>query len=453
MRSVGLSLEEDTMTRTLRWMLAAAAVLTAAPASAMFHTFRIDQIFSNADGTIQFIVLHESLGMNGENMLGGRTLTSTQGATNNTFTFPRDLPGGGPCDAYGCSPAPTADRRVLIGTAGFAALGIVTPDYTIPNGFILPAGTLNYAQVDLVTYTSLPTDGVSAIDRTGASVPNQATNFAGQSASVVAAAAAANYQGLWWNAPVNSEPGWGVNLAHQGDTIFASWFTYDMTGHGWWLVVTATKTGPNTYSGKLYSTRGPAFSATPWDPAMVVATEQGTATFTFSDANNGTFNYVIGAVNQTKNITREVFGALPTCSFGAVADLTTATNYQDLWWNKPANSESGWGINLNHEGDTIFATWFTYDLDGSPLWLVVTANKTGPGVYTGDLFRTSGTRFDAFAPGNVVSTKVGTATLTFADGNDATLNYTVQVSGMATPVTQAKSITREIFTAPGTACH
>ena len=186
---------------------------------------------------------------------------------------------------------------------------------------------------------------------------------------------------------------------------------------------------------------------------MVVATEQGTATFTFSDANNGTFNYVIGAVNQTKNITREVFGALPTCSFGAVADLTTATNYQDLWWNKPANSESGWGINLNHEGDTIFATWFTYDLDGSPLWLVVTANKTGPGVYTGDLFRTSGTRFDAFAPGNVVSRKVGTATLTFADGNDATLNYTVQVSGMATPVTQAKSITREIFTAPGTACH
>ena len=165
-----------------------------------------------------------------------------------------------------------------------------------------------------------------------------------------------------------------------------------------WLVARddGHKTGANTYSGKLYTTRGPAFNATPWDPAAVVATETGTATFTFSDANNGTFNYVIGAVNQTKTIARETFGPLPTCTFGAVADLATATNFQDLWWKKPATSESGWGINLNHQGDTIFATWFTYDLTGAPLWLVVTAPKTAPGVYYGDFYRTSGPRFDAF---------------------------------------------------------
>ena len=103
----------------------------------------------------------------------------------------------------------------------------------------------------------------------------------------------------------------------------------------------------------------------------------GTGTLVFTDANNGTFNYVIGATNQTKTITREAFATLPVCTFGTVADLTTATNYQDLWWRKPAASESGWGINLNHESDTIFATWFTYDLTGAPLWLVVTAVKTG----------------------------------------------------------------------------
>jgi hypothetical protein len=39
--------------------------------------------------------------------------------------------------------------------------------------------------------------------------------------------APANYQGIWWNA---SESGWGINLAHQGDTVFASWFTYDTAG-------------------------------------------------------------------------------------------------------------------------------------------------------------------------------------------------------------------------------
>ncbi len=266
---------------------------------------------------------------------------------------------------------------------------------------------------------------------------------------------ALNFQGLWWAAPANSESGWGVNLAHQGDTIFASWFTYDTAGKGWWLVVTATKTATNTYSGKLYSTRGPAFNATPWDPTTVVPTEQGTATFTFSDANNGTFHYVIGAVDQMKTLVREVFGTLPTCTFGAVADLSTATNYQDLWWKKPATSESGWGINLNHEGDTIFATWFTYDLTGAPLWLVVTATKTATGVYSGDLFQTSGPPFNSvpFDSTKVVATKVGTVTFTVIDGNTITFDYTVQLAGMAASVTQQKTITREIFTAPGTTCN
>ena len=265
------------------------------------------------------------------------------------------------------------------------------------------------------------------------------------------APAAANYQGLWWNAPANSESGWGLNLAHQGDTIFASWFTYDTSGKGWWLVVTMNKTSAGTYSGDLYTVSGARFDA--FDPTNVTATKAGTATLTFTAPNSGTFNYVIGAVNQTKNITREAFGTIPTCSFGTVANLSTATNYQDLWWNKPANSESGWGINLNHQGDTIFATWFTYDTDGTPLWLVVTANKTGAGVYSGDFYRTSGARFDAFDPVSVVPTKVGTATFTFADGNNATFDYTVQLAGMGAPVHQQKQITREIFTAPGTTCQ
>ena len=270
-----------------------------------------------------------------------------------------------------------------------------------------------------------------------------------------ATAAPANYQGLWWNAPAASESGWGINLAHQGDTIFASWFTYDTTGKGWWLVMTATKTGADTYTGTLYKTRGPAFNAVPFDPATVVATEVGTGTLVFTDANNGTFNYVIGATNQTKTITREVFGTLPVCTFGTVADLTTATNYQDLWWRTPAASESGWGINLNHEDDTIFATWFTYDLTGAPLWLVVTANKTAPGVYSGDLYQTSGPAFNSvpFDSSKVVATKVGTVTFTVIDGNNVTFAYSVQLAGMAAPAVQSKPITREIFTAPGTTCQ
>jgi len=34
----------------------------------------------------------------------------------------------------------------------------------------------------------------------------------------------------------------------------------------------------------------------------------------------------------------------------------SASNYQGLWWNAPAGSESGWGINFAHQSDIIFAT-------------------------------------------------------------------------------------------------
>ena len=261
-----------------------------------------------------------------------------------------------------------------------------------------------------------------------------------------------NYQGLWWKSPANSESGWGLNIAHQADTLFASWFTYDVAGRDWWLTMTANKTGAGTYSGKLYTTRGPPFDAVPWDPATVLPTQVGAGTLTFTDANNGTFSYTIGAVTQAKAITREQFGPLPTCTYDG-GSLTLATNYQDLWWAKPAASESGWGINLNHEGDTIFATWFTYDLDRAPLWLVVTAHKQGAGVYGGDLYRTSGARFDAFDPTTVTANKVGTATFTFANGNNASFEYTVQLPGMGSPVTQTKAITRELFSPFGTTCR
>jgi hypothetical protein len=258
------------------------------------------------------------------------------------------------------------------------------------------------------------------------------------------------WQGLWWNAPAGSESGWGMNIAHQADTIFATWFTYDSTGGPWWLAMTAPLVGGgNTFTGTLYATHGPPFSAVPFDPALVVATPVGTGTLKFTGANDGTFAFTVNGISRTKSITRQLFGPLPTCRFGTHADLSTATNYQDLWWNAPAGSESGWGLNIAHEGDTLFATWFTYATDGSPLWLSATAQKTGIRAYAGTLYRTTGPAFSAtpWNPASVTVTAVGSVALTFADGNRATFAYTVN------GISQLKSITREVFNAPGTVCQ
>jgi hypothetical protein len=258
-----------------------------------------------------------------------------------------------------------------------------------------------------------------------------------------------DYEGLWWSSPAGSESGWGINIAHQGDIIFATWFTYDMNGKAWWLSMTAPKIGANAYAGTLFQTTGPAFSSVPFNPASVLRTPVGSASLTFTDANTAQFAYTVNGVMQAKTLTRQVFGILPACTFGAQPNLALATNYQDLWWASPAGSESGWGINLTEQSNVIFGTWFTYDLDGSPLWLSVTATNTAAGVFMGTLFRTTGPPFDAmpFDPAKVVRTPVGTATFTFSDGNNATFAYTVN------GISQAKAITRQVFVAPGTVCH
>jgi hypothetical protein len=271
-----------------------------------------------------------------------------------------------------------------------------------------------------------------------------------------------NYQGLWWNSPQASEPGWGINFSHQGDIIFATWFTYDLEGKPWWLGVTAIKTAENVYTGSLFTTTGPPFNAVPWNPGLVVETNVGTATFTFNDYNNATFAYTIetpavelaaagrnkAAVAQVKSITRQLFAEpVPGCAWNVQPDLTQATNTQGLWWKSPASSESGWGINLTEQGDIIFATWFTYDLAGKPWWLAIAAEKTGPGVWEGDIFTTTASPFNASPWVPAIETTVGTGAFTVDDGNDVTWSYTVN------GVSQSKQLTRQVFAGAGTTCN
>ena len=129
----------------------------------------------------------------------------------------------------------------------------------------------------------MPTDGTTAINRSGR-IPNVATNFFGESASVTAVAPAISYQGLWYKSPAESESGWGINFAHQGDIIFVTWFTYDVNGKAWWLTMQANKTADGVYSGNLIRTNGAPFNA--YVPPATT-TVVGTGTLTFTSATTG----------------------------------------------------------------------------------------------------------------------------------------------------------------------
>jgi hypothetical protein len=115
-------------------------------------------------------------------------------------------------------------------------------------------------------------------------------------------------------------------------------------------------------------------------------------------------------------------------------------NYQDLWWSGP--QENGWGMSIAQHGATPFVTFYVYDNNGQPLWLVM-SNATWNSTFTqfsGALYIPGGSWFGSYDASRFVpGAAVGSATITFTSASTATVAYTVNgVSG-------SKSITRQLF--------
>ena len=156
-------------------------------ANAAFHLFDIQEVFSNVDGSIQFIELFTT--SNNQEFVGGQTIrleVASPVSTLNTFTFPAN------------GPTLTANKTYLIGTSNLTALYGVTPDFVLPANF-LQVGTgftnkqLNFAGFDFVNLLNLPLNGIGSLNglqgndtATATSVNAQATprNFAGQTATI-----------------------------------------------------------------------------------------------------------------------------------------------------------------------------------------------------------------------------------------------------------------------------
>jgi hypothetical protein len=277
---------------------------------------------------------------------------------------------------------------------------------------------------------------------------------------------APSFEGMWWNA---AESGWGVSVTHQGDVLFAVWYTYDHDGSPMWLVMPdaalidvgdgdmmgmmemsmmGMSRNPPIYTGALYRSSGPAYSSATFDRNAVGVTEVGMGTILFRSNDSGVFGYTVGGFSASKNITRMVFApSAPKCSIGGVAKASGPVNYQDMWWRP---SESGWGVNIAHQGDTLFATWFTYDAAGKGMWLVMSNTaKTADGRYAGKVYRATGPAFDSpfWDTSRVHATEVGSASFTFGDAASGTFAYSVE------GVTQSKSIQRMVYATPASICN
>ena len=164
--------------RVLALALGLAAI--AAPAHANFHLWEVTEIFSNDDGTVQFVEFYtEDIG---QEVLAGHALeTYQQNVMRKQFTFPTSIP-----VPQGES---TADRHFLVATPGFLAVAGIAPDFEMPVGFLEPGIIDEVALVgaDAMDFAAgaLPTDGVNSLNDPGSGDPVFAaaatpTNFARQ---------------------------------------------------------------------------------------------------------------------------------------------------------------------------------------------------------------------------------------------------------------------------------
>ena len=151
-------------------LLIAVLCLFASTAHASFHLWRMTEIYSNADGSVQFLEL--GVDSDGEQFLTNHSLASTAGGVTHVFVFQTDLPAG------------TGGKRMLIATPGFAALNLVEPDYLVPNGFFSASGgSVNFADVDTWVYPAMP-GGAQSLSRNGPNATNSPQNFAGQTGTI-----------------------------------------------------------------------------------------------------------------------------------------------------------------------------------------------------------------------------------------------------------------------------
>jgi len=166
--------------RTLLPTLFFSVLLAPFAASATFHLWDITEVYSNADGSVQFIEL--STGMNNQDELIDHTLVSGLA----TFTFPTDLDP----DEMGNGNGATANQHMLVATPAFASQpGAVTPDFVLdaPEFFDFVEDSLDFAGFNTFEWASgeLPTSGIDSLHEPfGSNVRtvaiNSPTNFAGE---------------------------------------------------------------------------------------------------------------------------------------------------------------------------------------------------------------------------------------------------------------------------------
>ena len=247
---------------------------------------------------------------------------------------------------------------------------------------------------------------------------------------------------VWWD---ESEAGWGLYIADQGDVLVPFWFTHDSDGEPVWFLAPTTRQADGSYRGDFERIQGVPLAQIQGQAADP-GTALGAAVLQFDGDNALSFQYTVGGQTQSKQLKRFPFGDKDVVCRASGASRAAATNYSDIWWNPDS---SGWGVHVSHVDNDLYTTWYTYDTDREPIFYQGVTTRQADGSFFGELYRSNnGTPFLQIngAPANDGASVVGNMRLRFADGERATFDYTIN------GVSQSKQIQRFQFGSTASVC-
>lgn len=218
-----------------------------------------------------------------------------------------------------------------------------------------------------------------------------------------------SYSGNWYN-PGQSGHGFLLEALPNG-TFYATWYVYE-NGQPLFLQGQGVPAG-NRLDVDMYSVTSTAFPVGPGRPTV---SDWGRVTFTFTSSNDGMASWQPVAAGFTAGST--TLRRLSNASrIESDRDGVLSACYSGIWYDR---DRSGFGFDVEFNetasgGRIVQAFWYTYQPDGSPLWLIGVGEATPGGVIL-DLIQLGGTGAQfppAFSADAVTRTQWGTATLTF----------------------------------------
>ena len=228
----------------------------------------------------------------------------------------------------------------------------------------------------------------------------------------------ATFSGSWYD-PAHDGEGLLIEIL-DADRALGYWFTYDDAGRQLWIVAVGSIAGNRIEFSQALAPRGATFGAG-FDPADVELSPWGAFAVEFFSCSTASLEYdgIYGMGGQ--QLTRlTTIGGLG-CE--AAASKTLNSSLSAAWYD-PRRVGEGFLIEVLSP-DRVIVYWFTFDLEGRPLWVVGEGVTDRNRVLVDASVFTRGATFgDAFDPADVERIPFGPMAFVFdGSGNAGAMTF------------------------------